>query len=321
MNELCVHPLILVSISDHYTTILHQSATNTNSVAAGLIFGTINDNVLDALDTIEIPCTFTGNTVTVRHEQLQHDIELYIACYPSYQCIGFYTTSNNRYLNESVGNATYQYQLNKHHTIYLYLDVVQSMNKSNVSLHTQLPIKLSQYTFDNIQFIDIPYTIKSDASERIVCVYNSMNGGSGNKLMQLQSHYNTLQHSVQSLNLRLQAIIQYLQNKSTITQLSHDDITALLDIHSLAQQHTIINPQQHNIQYNTEYCDALMLQYQAELTSGTSTLTDVVDKYSLIQQSIMQAKKNANINDNPYNRDEAGKVGILNTTVNMLNFD
>lgn len=92
--DIALHPLVALSISEHYTR--QQQQYPTQPRVLGLLFGKITGTSrYDALETVEIGYTATQDSIKIEHAALDTDVSLFLACYPDYKCLGWYSNGDN----------------------------------------------------------------------------------------------------------------------------------------------------------------------------------------------------------------------------------
>jgi COP9 signalosome complex subunit 6 len=91
-SKISVHPLVVMSISDHYTRALYRQGKQNATRVIGLVLGQQNGLNLDVANLIEITLKPDG---TVDEQFARERIEAYKKMYPDLEVVGWYSAAKN----------------------------------------------------------------------------------------------------------------------------------------------------------------------------------------------------------------------------------
>lgn len=296
INTVYIHPIVLLSISDHYTRLQHNKNNTNNSKVVtqlfGILFGTCNNspnnnnNNIAIFDCIDVLYGYD--------EQLHNDIELYQTCLSNYNIVGYYTNNNdndNTHHYNIVQQLHNKKYLNNDYIIKIQVNDLQQVIYDNST--DELSFNILSHKLADGSLTKLNYTLQLDDTERIVCLNNTLQSSNDNHTSQIINHYDTVQQSVNTLSSKLRSILQYIQNtqQDSNKQLTPEDIDILNQLQSVTQQSLVNDKQSLDNGYYSNMCDLLSLQCISEMTQGMSHIYDVNDKFTATHNSLNRRNK------------------------------
>lgn len=86
-----VHPLVIMSIADHYT---REKVQKNKDRVLGALFGKQNGREVDVLESFELVwSTNADGIIQLEQKAFEDDTKLFMEAYEGYECLGWYTTS------------------------------------------------------------------------------------------------------------------------------------------------------------------------------------------------------------------------------------
>jgi hypothetical protein len=161
--EILIHPLVIMSIADHYTRNIYQPMNQSNQQSSnpprvfGLLFGSQDGRTVHVSETVEAAYHWPSQSNNQSNSQsnsqpmddsldvetpifewdaLANDVKLFQASYPSYECLGWYSATTNQSNNQSItqsipGDLQIHQSMSQFNERPLYLLLDASTNQSN----------------------------------------------------------------------------------------------------------------------------------------------------------------------------------------------
>ncbi|XP_078443835.1 COP9 signalosome subunit 6A [Wolffia australiana] len=294
-----LHPLVIVNISDHYTRIKSQAQLSQAAAGGaccnggdsaqassltpapplrvvGCVIGVQRGRTVEIFNSFEL--VFDPVSQSIDRAYLEKKQELYKKVFPNFYVLGWYSTGTDAQESDM--------QIHK---------ALMDINESPVYLllnptinHAQkdLPITIFEselHVIDGIPqliFVRSTYTIETVEAERIsidhVAHLKPSDGGSA--ATQLAAHLTGIYSAIKMLNGRIKLVYQYLlaMQRGDLPV----DNSLLRQVSSLMRRLPAIESEKFQDDFLMEFNDTLLVTYLAMLTSCSSTLNELVDKFN-----------------------------------------
>eukprot|EP00898_Chlorokybus_atmophyticus_P006793 jgi/Chlat1/7114/Chrsp57S06799 len=280
--ELRLHPLVIVSISDHHTRIKAQQTAGSGGVprVIGCLLGLQSGRVVEICNSFELKYdAVSSGAVEIDREFFQQKTEQYKKVFPTYEILGWYSTGS-----EASDDDMQIHKLMMEHNespVYLLLDPIPSHTSKD------LPITIYEselHVIDGLPsliFVKSSYTIETVEAERIsvdhVARITPTGGTSG--ATQLTAHLTSMVSAIKMLNSRVKELHTLLVAiRAGNLPYQH---SLLRQVASLVQRLPTIDTQRFHDDFATEYNDTLLTSYLASMTKGTSLTNELVEKFNI----------------------------------------
>ncbi|KAI6654663.1 COP9 signalosome complex subunit 6 [Oopsacas minuta] len=206
--SISLHPLVVMSISDHYTRVLAQGGGKEVKVY-GALLGTQKGRHLEVSNCFEIKTVFVNTIESLDHDYLTEKDTMFKQVYPNLDVIGWY--SNGHMAETDASESDFHRQLTEWNVTLLFLKLVTS-NVSN-----QLPITIYEATIDpnvntGVIFSEVSYALATEEAERIGVDHVARVSASGSADTSAASDHLMVQYrALKMLFHRIKIISQYLR--------------------------------------------------------------------------------------------------------------
>jgi len=278
-NDILLHPLCVMNISDHYTRARVQGskiATPSKRVV-GALFGQQQGRRVEIHTTFELVFEEKEGVIIINAEYAKRKKEAYTAVFPNYEILGWYLTSDAILEKDKIPHKEIM-AFNESPLLLVVNCEPGSGTRSLQAFVYETVVEVSQATGVTYRFQRVGYNIESEESERIgiqnVTQIESENTGARSALL---PHCATLSNAVSMLQSRIQVVTAYL--KAVKAGEIAPDHALLRRLSSLCHMLPCADSQAFDRGFETEYQDVELVTYLGMLSKGTTTLHDVIEKY------------------------------------------
>lgn len=269
-----VHPLVVMSIADHYTRDKIQVSKDR---VIGTLFGTQTGREVDVLESFEIAWKLdAAGNVEINQEAFEDDMKLFKSAYATYECLGWYSTGDKpRAKDIELHQLMTKYN---ERPLYLLLDPKAKAERDlPVSVFIE-EVHVDKGTTTNA-LAKTKFEIVADEAERITAVHCAKVVGGGDQAgSALLPHFSTLSKAIGALNSRVSVLHHFLQDVQSGK--IKPDQKILREIKGMCHRLPTMDSEQFTEDFLGEYNDALLVTYLSSITKGTHMIGDVVDKFN-----------------------------------------
>jgi COP9 signalosome complex subunit 6 len=269
-----VHPLVVMSVADHYTRDLMQVKKDR---VIGTLFGTQQGREVDILESFEIAWKLDAEGhVQIEQQAFEDDQKLFKSAYPTYECLGWYSTGDKpRPKDIDMHQLMTKYN---ERPLYLMLDP-KSKNERELPVSVYIEeVHVDKGNTTNA-LVRTKFEISADEAERITAVHCAKVVGGGDQTGSvLLPHFSTLSKAIGQLNSRVTVLHKFLLDVQSGKQ--KPDQKILREIKGLCHRLPTMDSPQFTDDFLGEYNDALLVTYLSSLTKGTHMIGDVVEKFN-----------------------------------------
>jgi COP9 signalosome complex subunit 6 len=269
-----VHPLVVMSVADHYT---RDNIQVKKDRVIGTLFGTQTGREVDILESFEIAWKLDADGgVQIEQQAFEDDQKLFKSAYPTYECLGWYSTGDKpRPKDIDMHQLMTKYN---ERPLYLMLDPKAKGDRElPVSVYIE-EVHVDKGNTTNA-LVKTKFEIQADEAERITAVHCAkvVTGGdqTGSVLL---PHFSTLSKAIGQLNSRVSVLHKFLSDIQSGKQ--KPDQKILREIKGLCHRLPTMDSAQFTDDFLGEYNDALLVTYLSSLTKGTQMIGDVVEKFN-----------------------------------------
>jgi len=276
--DIQIHPLIVMSIADHFTRDAAAKAKSKKRVI-GALCGQQNGRDVNVLESFEIAFDFDkAGHVFVEKKSFEEDLKLFKEAFPTYEMLGWYSTGAKI--------DPYDLELHKMFTAYNERPLYLLLNPNPPDDARDIPITVYEtevrVTKDKTvtDFAKTAYKVAADEAERITVVHCAKvvgaDEGTGSAVT---PHYTTLNRAIMQLHQRVRVLRSYLADVANGSEAPNQDI--LRQIKGLTKRLPTMESTEFKEEFLNEYNDALLVTYLATITQGLNSINDVVDKFNV----------------------------------------
>ncbi|KAJ8542776.1 hypothetical protein K7X08_005299 [Anisodus acutangulus] len=287
-----LHPLVLLNISDHYTRVKSQSQPPYSSNGAadspsvpprvfGCVIGVQSGRTVEIFNSFEL--LYDPVTHSLDRAFLEKKQELYKKVFPNFYVLGWYSS----------GSDAHESDMHIHKAL---MDINESpvyvlLNPSINHAQKDLPLTIYEselHVIDGIPqliFVQASYQIETVEAERIsvdhVAHLKPSDGGSA--ATQLAAHLTGIHSAIKMLNSRIRVLHHHLLAMQKVAVDAGDipcDNSLLRQVSSLLRRLPAIESEKFKDDFLMEYNDTLLVSYLAMFTNCSSTMNELVDKFS-----------------------------------------
>lgn len=270
-----VHPLVIMSIADHYT---REKVQNDKSRVIGALFGKQNGREVDILESFELLWTQEKNgQIKVDEKAFKDDSELFVEAYEGYECLGWYSTG----AKPEGGDIEIHRQMVQFNERPLCLMLNPEPEENARELPCAIYVEEVKVVEERTisELVKCNFQIFSDEAERITAVHCAKvvtGAAQGESAVVTQS--NSLGRAVSMLDERLTVLNTFLQD--TASGKIQKDHAILRQLKGMCNQLPTMDSLEFKEDMLTEYNDALLITYLSSITKGTHLANEVVEKFN-----------------------------------------
>jgi COP9 signalosome complex subunit 6 len=277
-NDILLHPLVIMNISDHYTRsrVGPRTLTGPSKRVVGALFGQQQGRRVEIHTTFELVFTEKDGTIIIDTAIMRQKKEQYTAVFPNYEVLGWYMTGDAIFEKDTVAHKELM-QFNES-PLLLVVDCEPGKDARSLGAYVyETSVEVTKDSGVSYSFQRVGYNIESEESERIgiqnVTQIDSDNSGRS----ALMPHCATLSVAVTMLQSRVQIVTAYL--RAVQAGEIPPDHQLLRRLSSLCNKLPCADSAGFDGTFSTEYQDVELITYLGLLSKGSSTLNDVIDRY------------------------------------------
>jgi len=277
-GKLHLHPLVVMSIADHYT---RDNVQANRDRVYGVLFGTQEGREVQIIESFEVAQAQEGSegadeTMGLRMANLEADMELFKEVYPKYECLGWYTMGGEPTPEDAQRHKLFANYNERPLLIMLDADAPDEEAKLPLKIFCEEVQIVEQKATE--QFVEVEYEITADEAERVTAVHCAEVVTDENVASSVVPAYTNLSKATGMLNSRITVIHQYLKD---ITEGKVPiDHKILREIKGLCNRLPAMDSAAFKKDFLNEYNDALLVTYLSSITKSAGMVSDVVGKFN-----------------------------------------
>ena len=277
--SISLHPLVVLSISDHFTRVSAQGEQGDQPKVYGALLGTQKGRNVEVSNCFEIKTVVKPDKVeSLDNEYLTEKDTMFKQVYPNLDVIGWY--SNGLTADTEASESEFHRQLTEWNVCLLFLKLVTA------NLNNQLPITIYEVSIDpnvptGVTFSEVSYTLATEEAERIGVDHVARVSASGSVDTSAASDHLMVQcRALKMLFSRIQIISQYL--KAVKAGEISPSPEVLRDIQSLTRQLPVTQTPETNAEWLVQANDVLLTTYLSTMTTSADQASSLVSKLNTI---------------------------------------
>jgi len=306
-----IHPLVIISISDHYTRI---KANLGKQVVMGCLMGIQSGRTLEIMTSFELVYERSADGISVKSELLKEREQQMKEVYPDYDILGWYTTAPNLTADDKKIHRDLC-ELVENQLVAVTVDCMDIDKKD----HKDLPITVFEpevcriivaprTTLRFIQavvvegrqmlaFRPVRYRVETLEPERIAvdAVARMASAGDDSVSSQMIAHLQSMKSAIKMLNSRITVLLNFLErtNNGPAVVFSQEsrrppspsfslsgqlpkDHSILRAVASLCHRLPVMNTPNFEEDFLKEYNDGILVTFLTTLTNGMAATNDLV---------------------------------------------
>lgn len=286
-NHIFLHPLPLVSISEHHTraSVGGGVATTMGGRVLGVLFGPQDGLDVHITQSYELVSRPDGG---IDLDFLRAKRKLMLEVFPTYDMLGMYSTGANPKADLDLMNTLFT-EFNA--GLYLVLDAGMSADAK------ELPVSVFQREValvgDKARVVLNPvgFALETTEPERVVVDHLSKLTGAGPGSSALVSNLKAAHSAVKALTERVDVLLAFLREtrKGTIPA-NH---TLLRKVAAICHMLPAESSDDFEAEFHAEYNDALLMTYLATMTKSIDHMNEVIHKLELTRDRKMGGRRRA----------------------------
>jgi len=279
--EIKLHPLVVMSIADHYT---REKLQYRRERAFGALYGQQVGRVVSIYEVVEMHVDMkqaaTGGDILIGFEE---DSKMFKEAYPQYECLGWYATGARI---EAAQDPIIHGAIAKYNERPLYLLLDPGMNEDARELPITFYTEEIHVVGDKTtkDFVKSTFKIAADEAERVTVVHCAKVVTDEDKSASaVTPHFTTLSKAIQMLSVRVRVLLKFLDDHKAGRVKA--DQRVLREIKALLAQLPCMDSSDFKTDFLYEYNDALLITYLTAITKGSSMINEVMDKFNLTYAS------------------------------------
>jgi COP9 signalosome complex subunit 6 len=292
-SQIAVHPLITVNIADHVTrrALDHAAAPR----AVGCLLGQQLGRRLEVHTSFELAYALRPNTdgtpgdhAVVDMEHLKSRRERYLAVFPDYDVVGWYTTGTG--LSAQDVSVTHDALLSvNENSIALVMDTMPPPGKKQLPLYVFETRASFAGQTRTVSLAKVNFTVESEESERIGVDAAMRVDFDSETNPTLVPHAERFTSALSMLRVRIEVVLAYL--RAVHAGSVAPDYELLRRISSIANQLPRADSTAFRAAFDRDYEDGLLIAFLGVVAKGTLSLTKLVGDTALATQEQQSRKR------------------------------
>lgn len=276
--SISLHPLVVLSISDHFTRACAQMGIGKSAKVHGALLGTQKGRNVEVSNCFEMKLIQTGDKLELDKEYLTEKDAMFKQVYPDLEVIGWY--SNGLKSETDSAESEFHRQLTEWNVCLLFLKL------TTTDVSKQLPITLYEVSMDpnvptGVKFSEISYTLATEEAERIGVDHVARVSASGSSETSAASDHLMVQYqALKMLYSRIQLTSKYLRAVKAGELPPSPEV--LRDIQSLIRQLPVTLTPEMNEEWLVQTNDVLLTTYLSSMTTSANQANSLVIKLNMI---------------------------------------
>eukprot|EP00053_Salpingoeca_punica_P020655 m.212161 g.212161 ORF g.212161 m.212161 type:complete len:307 (+) comp19702_c0_seq1:144-1064(+) len=275
-----LHPLPIMSISEHYTRIRAQ--TGQPQAVFGALLGRQEGRKLEIANSFELLRSVEGGVEMLDTDHLDQKYKQFQQVFPTLTLLGWYTT----------GSQPTAEHINMHKQIMQFNEtpLFLLLNPSPNMMGRELPVKVYDSYVEMVEgkqeyyFIDAGFTLATEEAERIgVNHIEQVSTGSGdNDTSEVSAHLMGQYNAIRMLLSRVLILKEYLADVSSgALPMDH---SMMRSISTLCSRLPAIEGAAHETQKLEATNDTLLMSCLASITKGCNALNEMLDRFAIANE-------------------------------------
>jgi len=281
-----LHPLVIMSISDHFTRYRVQS---NNSRVVGALMGEQKGRVVDIAGSFELIVGDVDRRLVLDQQFLLSKVENYKKVFPSEEFLGWYTVSSKIDAAQDAHLHNQFLQVNEN-PLWLVLDAVAA----RAPAQKELPITLFESEVRIVQdapavlFNKLAYVIETNEAERIAVdhVAHLSTAGHAGEGSQTTAHLSSLHNAVLMLRERLVLLETFIGAQQAAVAAGQPlDLASLRRIGALTRSLPALSTDRFKDEFLVSFNDTALLTYLAAITKTVDGANALVETFNVTAES------------------------------------
>ena len=277
--SISLHPLVVMSISDHFTRVSAQGAEGERAKVYGALLGTQKGRHVEVSNCFEIKTVVKEDKeACLDNDYLTEKDTMFKQVYPNLDVIGWY--SNGLTADTEASESEFHRQLTEWNVCLLFLKLVTA------NINNQLPITIYEVAIDpnvptGVTFSEVSYSLATEEAERIGVDHVARVSASGSVDTSAASDHLMVQYrALKMLFYRIKVISQYLKAVKAGNIPPSPEV--LRDIQSLTRQLPVTQTPEMNEEWLVQANDVLLTTYLSSMTTSADQASSLVKKLNTI---------------------------------------
>jgi len=283
--DVMLHPLVVISISDHFTRTRVNAPTNSKISIVGILLGMINGGKIEITNSFDIVATFdpaSGKLTGVDESFLRKRTEAFTTVFPNTTVVGWYESGSTVDPDDALVMA--RILAPKAETLFtMTFDRDAAYNPDTKDIPMELfeaELKGDSPSEQTVALKHTPYHVITIEAERIgvdhIAKSSTTEGAS-----QLNVHVSGIQGAMKMLNSRIDTIIEYLKQVQSGGEYDPDIMRKIGVLHDIL---LVSQTSDFDQRFFVEYNDEMLLAYLSSLTEGLQTMNTMADTHMIHRQ-------------------------------------
>ncbi|CAG9325950.1 unnamed protein product [Blepharisma stoltei] len=276
--EVCLHPLVLMNISDHFTRAFANKGSPQRVI--GILVGTVSGRNIQIQNSFEALWTSAGENTKLDTEFIEKKLSMLLEIFPNYEFLGWYSTGKLHERDMLIQRSLVNFNENP---LYLVLNTVDPPPKESEDLPVELYESHVQVMENqtNYQFKQLTYTIETTDPERIAVDYVSRAGAATGEFSEYSSNLMTFLSAMRLFKKRLLKLVEMVAGNSDVQK----DHKLMRKLNEICNRIPVAPFDRLKDDFNQEISEELMTTYMAAMSKGSSHTSELLERFDFIAMS------------------------------------
>jgi len=283
--DVMLHPLVVISMSDHYTRARVNDPQNSEISIVGILLGTISGGKIEITNSFDIIAKFdpvSGKLVEVDEPFLRRRTEAFTTVFANTTVVGWYESGRSVDPDDALVMA--RILAPKVETLFaMTFDRENAYNPDAKDIPIELfeaELKGDTPSEQTVSLKRTPYHVITIEAERIgvdhIAKSSTTEGAS-----QLNVHISGIQGAMKMLNSRIETITEYLKQVQEGTAAYNPDIMRKIGVlHDIL---LVSQTSDFDQRFFVEYNDEMLLAYLSSITEGLQALNTMSNTHIMFR--------------------------------------
>ncbi|XP_074594417.1 COP9 signalosome subunit 6 isoform X2 [Brevipalpus obovatus] len=273
-----LHPLVIMNISEHWTRLRAQSASEQQVI--GALIGKQQGRTIEIMNSFELLFDRIDSDIVIDRTYYDQKEGQFKQVFPDLDFLGWYTT----------GDIPDESDIKVHRQI---CDINESpvlLKLNPQGRSTKLPVKMYESVIDLVNgnakmlFVELNFTLVTEEAERIgldhMARLSSTQQGGDSQNSILAEHLRCQLNAVKMLRDRVKIILSFV--KDTQDGNIPWNHAILREAHNLSHRLPVITSRKFTEQFYNQCNDVALMTYLGTLTKSSNTLNQFVNKFNVL---------------------------------------
>lgn len=273
--EVCLHPLVLMNISDHFTRAFANSGVPQRVI--GILVGTVTGRNIQILNSFEAAHIQDAEGIKLDMEFIEKKFSMILEIFKNFEFLGWYSTGKISESDMFIQRSLINFNENP---LYLVLNTVDppppESDKLPVEIYeSHIQVMESQ---TNYQFRRVSYTVETTDAERISVDFVSRAGAGTGQYSEYSSNLSTFLNAIRLFKKRLLRLLELVASNPEV----QNDQKLMRKLNEICNRIPVAPFDRLKDDFNKEISEELLTTFMAAMSKGTYHVSELLERFEFI---------------------------------------